>query len=31
LLKTHSSETLERLKRTIDYIYTKFCTFAKGR
>ena len=31
LLKTHSSETLERLKRTIDYIYTKFCTFAKGK
>jgi hypothetical protein len=31
LLKTRSKETLERLKRTLDYMYTKFCTFAKGK
>jgi hypothetical protein len=31
LLKTQSKDTSERLKRTLDYIYTKFCTFAKGK
>ena len=31
LLTTHSKEKLERLKRTLSYIYTKFCTFAKGK
>jgi hypothetical protein len=31
LLKTQSKETLEGLKRTLGYIYTKFCAFAKGK